>query len=219
MKSRSCSRANRSSWGRRAMEPSGLRISQMTPAGSNPARRAKSTEASVCPTRRNTPPGTARNGKMWPGRRRSSGRLVGSISTLMVVARSKALMPVVTPYLRCASTDTVKSVCCGSVLSSVMGGRPSSPARSRVRATQMRPRACLVMKLTTSGVAAAAAHTRSPSFSRSSSSATMTILPARMARMAASTRECGTGLSLAGNRGCELTGAYPRTSRSGPPPR
>ena len=34
----------------------------MTPAGGNPASRARSTDASVWPTRRNTPPGTARSG-------------------------------------------------------------------------------------------------------------------------------------------------------------
>ena len=59
--------------GRRAIEPSALRISQMTPAGTSPASRARSTLASVWPTRCSTPPGRARSGKMWPGRRRSDG--------------------------------------------------------------------------------------------------------------------------------------------------
>ena len=50
------------------------------------------------------------------------------------------------------------------------GRRPSSSQRSGVSARQIRPRACLAMKLIASGVANWAAITRSPSFSRSSSS-------------------------------------------------
>ena len=50
------------SWGRRAMVPSSFMISTITPAGAFPASRAKSTAASVCPTRRKTPPGLAIRG-------------------------------------------------------------------------------------------------------------------------------------------------------------
>src|SRR5690349_4511226 len=51
---------------------------------------------------------------------------------------------------------------------------------------QIRPRACRAMKLMISGVTFSAAHTRSPSFSRSSSSMMMIIRPSRMSRTASS---------------------------------
>ena len=82
----------------------------MTPAGTSPASRARSTLASVWPTRCSTPPGRARSGKMWPGRRRSDGTVAGLMATWMVVARSLAEMPVVTPNRRSASMLTVKAV-------------------------------------------------------------------------------------------------------------
>ena len=54
---RPCCFANASSWGRRAIVPSSLRISTITAAGSSPARRARSQPASVWPARVSTPPG------------------------------------------------------------------------------------------------------------------------------------------------------------------
>ena len=57
-----CAWQNSSNWGMRAMLPSGFMISQITPEGSSPASRARSTEASVCPARTSTPPSRARNG-------------------------------------------------------------------------------------------------------------------------------------------------------------
>src|ERR1700722_18574391 len=69
--------------GTRAMVPSSFMISQMMPAGTMPARRARSTEASVWPARTRTPPLRARRGNMWPGRARSVGRALGSMATLM----------------------------------------------------------------------------------------------------------------------------------------
>ena len=48
-------------------------ISHTTPAGMRPARRARSTAASVWPARRRTPPCFARSGKTWPGWTRSCG--------------------------------------------------------------------------------------------------------------------------------------------------
>ena len=54
---------------------------------------------------------------------------------------------------------------------------PSSSQRSGVSDRQISPRASLAMKLIASGVANCAAIVRSPSFSRSSSSQTTTILP------------------------------------------
>src|SRR5438094_7813230 len=56
-------------------------------------------------------------------------------------------------------------------------------------ARQIKPPARLIMKLTISGVTNSAAQIRSPSFSRSSSSATMTNLPARISRRAFSIEE------------------------------
>ena len=101
----------------RAISPSSRMISQMTPAGSRPASRARSTEPSVWPERTSTPPRRARSGKMWPGVTRSSGRASRATATRMVSARSRAEMPVVIP--RRASMLTVNAVC---VASAVVGG-------------------------------------------------------------------------------------------------
>jgi hypothetical protein len=123
---------------------------------------------------------------MWPGRRRSEGTVAGLMATWMVVARSRAEMPVVTPNRRSASMLTVNAVPSSSLFRSVICGSPSWSQRSPVRARQMSPRPWSVMKLIVSGVASSAAHTRSPSFSRSSSSATMMILPFRRSSIACS---------------------------------
>src|SRR5216684_2341799 len=116
-----CSLQNSMSWGTRAMVPSSFMISQMTPAGLNPAMRARSTEASVWPARTRTPPVRARSGKMWPGRARSCGLVFGSMAARMVMARSEALMPVVTP--RRASIASQNAVPCTEVLTGDMSGR------------------------------------------------------------------------------------------------
>ena len=58
--------------------------------------------------------------------------------------------------------------------------------RSSVRVRQTRPRPYLAMKLTASALTLSAAITRSPSFSRSSSSTTITMRPARISSMARS---------------------------------
>ena len=68
------------------------------PPASRPASRQRSTAASVCPTRCSTPPPRARSGWMCPGVRMSAGPFVGSATTRIDVARSDALIPVVTPY-------------------------------------------------------------------------------------------------------------------------
>ena len=159
-------------------------ISQITPAGEQPANRARSTAASVWPARRSTPPGIDRSGRMWPGRARSSGSVAGSTSARTVSARSYAEVPVVTPRL--ASTVTVKAVPIGAVLSVTIMLIRSSSRRSPVMGTQIRPRPCLAMKLMASGVTRSAAMTRSPSFSRSSSSTTRIIRPWRISSIAAS---------------------------------
>ena len=66
-------------------------ISQSTPAGGRPARRARSTAASVWPGRRSTPPSLARSGNTCPGRDRSAGGGVPvEPSSRIVRARSAA---------------------------------------------------------------------------------------------------------------------------------
>ena len=166
------------------MVPSSFMISQMTPAGTSPASRARSTAVSVCPARRSTPPGRAISGKRCPGETKSPGAVAGSISACTVFARSKALMPVVVPCR--ASTLWVKAVPKGSV-SDAGVVRLSSAARSAVMGAQMRPRAWVAMKVIASGVTWAAGSTRSPSFSRCSSSVTITIFPCRISATRSST--------------------------------
>src|SRR4051812_30713502 len=158
--------------------------SQMTPAGFSPARRARSTAASVWPVRSRTPPGLAFNGNTWPGWTRSRGADSGSTATWIVRARSAALIPVVIPSR--ASTETVNAVSYGDSFLAAIRSRPSLSQRSGVRARQIRPRPSLAMKLIASGVANCAASVRSPSFSRSSSSQTTTIRPARISSSASS---------------------------------
>src|SRR5207245_599587 len=68
-----------------------------------------------------------------------------------------------------------------------MSGRWSSSQRCSVKGRQIRPRACLAMKLMASGVTLSAAMARSPSFSRSSSSTRTTMRPWRMSSTASST--------------------------------
>ncbi len=93
-------------------------------------------------------------------------------------------MPVVTP--RAASTETVKSVRYISRFCATIRCSPSCSARSFEIGTQINPRPCIAMKLIAFGVAFSAAMTRSPSFSRSASSVTITILPAAMSRTTSS---------------------------------
>src|SRR5688572_5025339 len=160
-------------------------ISQMTPAGASPAMRDRSTAASVWPARTSTPPSRARSGKTWPGRAKSAGRQCGSITVRMVRVRSDAEIPVVTPAR--ASMDSQNAVPKFDVLVGLMSGSRSWSQRSGVRARQMRPRPWVAMKLMISGVTFSAAMVRSPSFSRSSSSTTTRMRPARISSMASST--------------------------------
>ncbi|MNY34386.1 hypothetical protein D3C86_1687230 [compost metagenome] len=172
-----CRRANTSRSGRRAMVPSSFITSTITEAGVKPARRAKSQPASVCPARVSTPPSRARNGKMWPGCTMSAALAPWATAVATVRARSAAEMPVVTPMA--ASMDTVNAVLNTLPL---LGTICSSPRRwqwSSVRVRQIRPRASRAMKLMASAVQQSAASSRSPSFSRSSSSTSRTIFPRR----------------------------------------
>ncbi len=169
-------RANSCSSGRRAIVPSSFMISHSTPAGLSPARRHRSTEASVCPARTSTPPRRARSGKMCPGRAKSAAWVARSASARMVAARSAEDTPVVVPARR--STETVNAVRCDSLLTGTICGRSRRASCSSSIGTQMIPLVCRIMKATASGVACSAAMMRSPSFSRSSSSRMMTMRPA-----------------------------------------
>ena len=154
-----------------------------------------STPASVWPARTNTPPSRAMSGKTWPGEVISSGPLAGSIAAMMVRERSEAEIPVVTPSR--ASIDTVKAVSWRDSLRFGMSSSPSSRQRSGIKARQIRPRPNLAMKLMVSGVANCAGMTRSPSFSRSSSSTRTIIRPLRNSSIASSIEESASLVRLA----------------------
>lgn len=195
---------NASSLGVLAIEPSlAVRstISQSSPAGLRPARRERSTAASVCPGRERAPPGWARRGKMWPGRRRSEGSVVGlngggedeveasspttttsppcvpPARSLIVLALSAAEIPVEIPSA--ASTVTVNAV---RIASSLRAGGTISGSARRSQAgpgspTHSTPDVSSTMKAILDVVAASAARIRSPSFSLSASSRTTTNSP------------------------------------------
>jgi hypothetical protein len=85
--------------------------------------------------------------------------------------------------------ETVKAVPKFEVFCSTIGGSSSSSQRSSVSARQIRPRPSFAMKLIVPGVTFSAARTRSPSFSRSSSSTMTTNFPARRSSAASSIEE------------------------------
>src|SRR5215469_1722061 len=114
---------------------------------------------------------------MCPGRAKSAGAEVGLASARMVAARSTEDTPVVVPARR--STDTVNAVRCDSLLTGTICGRSSRASAASSIGTQMMPLVWRIMNATASAVACSAAMMRSPSFSRSSSSMTITIRPAR----------------------------------------
>ena len=163
------------------MVPSSRMISHSTAAGVSPARRARSQHASVCPARTSTPPRCAMSGKTCPGCTMSSGLAPGEAATFTVSARSCAEMPVAMPSA--ASIDAVKLVPWRERFCCTIGCRPSRRACSSVTGMQISPRPCLARKLIFSGVTKSAAKTRSPSFSRSSSSTSTTMSPPRIAAM------------------------------------
>src|SRR5438477_7792584 len=173
-----CSAPKCSRSGSRAIAPSSRMISHSTAAGVRPASRARSQQASVCPARTSTPPGCAMSGKTWPGCTMSSGRASRAEAILMVSARSCAEIPVEMPSA--ASIETVKLVPWRERFCSTMGLRPRRCACSSVIGMQIRPRPCRARKLIFSAETNSAANTRSPSFSRSSSSTRTTMLPARI---------------------------------------
>ena len=100
----------------------------------------------------------------------------------IVRARSAAEMPVVTPWR--ASTETVNAVRRLSVFAATIRGIWSSSRRSPTTGMQITPLVCRTMKAIASGVTRSAAMIRSPSFSRSASSTTITIRPCRISSIA-----------------------------------
>src|SRR5271169_83147 len=94
-------------------------------------------------------------------------------------------MPVVTPVR--ASIASQKAVPYCEVFSALMGPRRRWSRRSSVMVRQTRPRPYFAMKLMASGVTFSAARVMSPSFSRSSSSTTTIMRPARISLIAVGT--------------------------------
>jgi hypothetical protein len=80
----------------------------------------------------------------------------------------------------------VNAVCIGASLALTIGLRRRRTASAAVSGVQTMPLVWRTMKAIRSGVASEAAMIRSPSFSRSSSSTTITISPRRIASIAAS---------------------------------
>jgi len=93
----------------RAIDPSSFIISTSAPPGLRPAKRVRSTTASVCPALLRTPLALALSGNIWPGRPRSDGFVAGSTRALIVTDRSFAETPVVVSSLM-RSTETVNCV-------------------------------------------------------------------------------------------------------------
>ena len=166
----------------------------MIPAGCKPARRARSTAASVWPARFSTPPSRARRGKMWPGRANAEWEIFGLASARSVAARSDAEMPVEVPSNK--STEMVNAVRWLSVLLSTMRGRRKSSQRSPDSGATTTPDVWRTMKAIFSGVANCAAMMRSPSFSRSSSSTITIISPRAIAATTSSIGDISTWLLL-----------------------
>ncbi len=172
--------------------PSSLASSQITPTGGSSARRHRSTAASVWPERMSTPPSRAMSGKTWPGRTKSPAPMLPLASARTVLQRCSAEIPVVRPCL--TSTVTVKAVPSGASFDATMGARCSRRASLCVIGAQTMPQVLRMMNAIFSGVQSEAATTRSPSFSRSSSSVTTTISPRAKAAMASVTEQWGTGI-------------------------
>ena len=158
-----------------AIVPSSFIISQITPDGSLPANLDISTAASVCPALTKTPPDLAFIGKTCPGETKSESLLNLEIAVEIVRALSFADIPVVTPSF--ASIETVKAVSWRDLLLEDISFKPSSSTLSSVSVRHIKPLPFLAIKLMASESAFSAGITRSPSFSLSSASTKINILP------------------------------------------
>ena len=160
----------------RIMVPSSRMISQHRPQGRRPARRQRSTVASVWPLRSRTPLGLARRGNMWPGLRKSWGWASSATQAMAVMDLSFAEMPVV---VETWSMEMVNAVSWLSVLVRTIWGICRRRTYSSDMGMQIRPLPWVAIKLMFSVVANSAAQMKSPSFSRSGSSTTRMIFPSR----------------------------------------
>ena len=185
-----CFRATSNNSSRVARSPSSPSTSQSTPAGANPAIRARSTDASVWPARRRTPPSFAVSKWTWPGRTKSSTVVSGFTISRTHLALSSAVIPV---FAVTWSRGVTKAVPKLVLFCSTIGFRSKRRQTSGRTGMQKSPRP-LMIKLMFSGVAISAAQTKSPSFSRDSSSTTITTSPRRIASTAAGIEE-NSGLS------------------------
>ena len=131
---------------------------------------------------------------MWPGCTKSCAVAFLATAACTVIARSAAEIPVVTPSA--ASIDTVNAVEYLPPLRVAIGGNCRRSQRSLVSVKQIKPRPKRAIKLIASAVTKSLARTKSPSFSRSSSSTKMTIFPAAMSAMMSCTGEIFTGVML-----------------------
>ena len=159
----------------RAIVPSSFIISQITPADWKPASLARSHAASVCPALLRTPPSIAFKGKIWPGWTISEALEFLSTTVLIVWALSAAEIPVVIPSA--ASMETVKAVLLAALFLLVIILRSNLFIKSLLSGRQIKPFPLEAIKLIISGVTLSAAQTKSPSFSRDSSSRIITIFP------------------------------------------
>ena len=148
----------------------------MTPAGKNPAKRARSTAASVCPERLRTPPSLATKGNTCPGLFNSPAFVFGLTKACIVFDLSSADIPELTPC-PFKSTETVKAVSIISVFFVTIGCNDSFLHLLDVIGTQTKPLPFLIIKLTISLVIICAGKTKSPSFSLFSSSTTIKTFP------------------------------------------
>ena len=150
--------------------------------------RARSTAASVWPARTSTPPVARAQREHVAGPRQvARAGSPGRWPPGPVAARSAAEMPVVVAAARLDRRRRTPSRtrACSAARHHARGSRARRAARPSSTGRSGRGRG-VAMKLMASGVTFSAAIVRSPSFSRSSSSTTMIIRPARMASMASS---------------------------------
>ena len=138
----------------------------------------------MCPVRASTPPLLAISGKICPGRTKSSARAPTRDINSIVILRSYALTPVLASF---ASIVTVNAVSWLEVFLSTIRLKPSCCAICGLSATHSTPRACVIAKFTFCALLKVLANTKSPSFSRSTSSTITSILPFFRSSIACST--------------------------------
>ena len=152
-------------------------ISQITAESFNPASLDMSTAASVWPALVSTPPSHAIRGNTCPGLTISPCLKFGFIAAVTVSALSNAEMPVVMLVLD--SIEMVNAVVFFFQLSGFIKGSFNSSALVSDIDRQIKPLPWVAMKLICSGLQREAGIIKSPSFSLSSLSTRIYILPLR----------------------------------------